>query len=147
MHTDGYIGNLIQVELIILVLRPASAFKAIPAARAQKASVQSLAVRFDPGNRPCLLNRQPRVSERGTFHWPARWPGKQGASHSRHTFAVRSLEACRGGKEEVGRHMLALSTYLGHAHPSDTYYYLQATPRIMEDTARAGESWFQGGTT
>ena len=51
----------------------------------------------------------------------------------RHTFAVRSLEACHGGKEEIARHMLALSTYLGHAHPSDTYYYLQATPKLMEE--------------
>ena len=65
----------------------------------------------------------------------------------RHTFAVRSLEACQGGKEEVARHLLALSTYLGHAHPSDTYYYLQATPRLMEATARAGESLFQGAST
>lgn len=65
----------------------------------------------------------------------------------RHTFAVRALEACHGGKKEIARHMLALSTYLGHAHPSDTYYYLQATPRLMEATARAGERLFQGGAT
>jgi integrase len=65
----------------------------------------------------------------------------------RHSFAVRSLETCHGGKEEVARHMLALSTYLGHAHPSDTYYYLQATPKLMEGTAHAGESFFRGGST
>lgn len=64
----------------------------------------------------------------------------------RHTFAVRSLEACHGSKEEVARHLLALSTYLGHAHPSDTYYYLQATPRLMEAIARAGENLFQGAS-
>ncbi len=64
----------------------------------------------------------------------------------RHTFAVRALEACRGGKEEIARHMLALSTYLGHAHPSDTYYYLQATPKLMEATACAGEALFRGGS-
>jgi integrase len=64
----------------------------------------------------------------------------------RHTFAVRALEACPGGKEEIARHMLALSTYLGHAHPSDTYYYLQATPRLMEGTACAGEVLFHGGS-
>ena len=64
----------------------------------------------------------------------------------RHTFAVRALEACHGGKEEIARHMLALSTYLGHAHPSDTYYYLQATPKLMEWTACAGETLFRGGT-
>ena len=63
----------------------------------------------------------------------------------RHTFAVRSLEACNGGKEEITRHMLALSTCLGHAHISDTFYYLQATPKLMEETARAGEALFRGG--
>lgn len=63
----------------------------------------------------------------------------------RHTFAVRSLEACNGGKDEIARHMLALSTCLGHAHVSDTYYYLQATPKLLEETARAGEALFRGG--
>ncbi len=64
----------------------------------------------------------------------------------RHTFAVRALEACPGGKENIARHLLALSTYLGHAHPSDTYYYLQATPKLMEETARASEALFRGGS-
>jgi integrase len=47
----------------------------------------------------------------------------------RHTFAVRSLEQCRHDRETVARHILALSTYLGHAHVTDTYWYLHATPR------------------
>jgi len=64
----------------------------------------------------------------------------------RHTFAVRALEACHGGKEEIALHLLALSTYLGHAHLSDTYYYLHATPKLMEETARTGEVLFQGGS-
>ena len=64
----------------------------------------------------------------------------------RHTFAVRALEGCSGGKEDIARHMLALSTYLGHAHPSDTYYYLQATPKLMEEIARASEALFRGGS-
>lgn len=63
----------------------------------------------------------------------------------RHTFAVRALEKCDGGDEEVSRHILALSTYLGHAHPSDTYWYLQATPKLMDGIARAGEALFEGG--
>ena len=32
----------------------------------------------------------------------------------RHTFAVRSLEQCRHDREAVARHVVALSTYLGH---------------------------------
>lgn len=63
----------------------------------------------------------------------------------RHTFAVRALESCPGGKDDIARHILTLSTYLGHAHPSDTYYYLQATPKLMEETARASEALFRGG--
>jgi integrase len=61
----------------------------------------------------------------------------------RHTFAVRSLEGCRGGSDDVARHILALSTYLGHAHPSDTYWYLQATPKLMGSIAEAGENLFR----
>ncbi len=64
----------------------------------------------------------------------------------RHTFAVRALEQSDGvGSEEVGRHTLALSTYLGHAHPSDTYWYLQATPKLLNGISRAGETLFNGG--
>ncbi len=58
----------------------------------------------------------------------------------RHTFAVRSLEECTGDREAVARHMLALSTYLGHAHLVDTYWYLQATPRLLADVAAQSEA-------
>ena len=44
----------------------------------------------------------------------------------------------------IVRHMLALSTYLGHAHLWDTYYYLHATPKLMQETALAAETLFQG---
>lgn len=64
----------------------------------------------------------------------------------RHTFAVRSLEHCAAGDHEIGRHVLALSTYLGHAHPSDTYWYLQATPKLLETIGCRTESLFEGGS-
>lgn len=63
----------------------------------------------------------------------------------RHTFAVRSLEQCTGDRKAVARHMAALSTYLGHAHVSDTYWYLQATPRLLSDVAAVAEAMHQGG--
>jgi integrase len=63
----------------------------------------------------------------------------------RHTFAVRSLEQCAGSRAAVDRHMLALSTYLGHAHLVDTYWYLQATPRLLADVAAKCESLSQRG--
>lgn len=61
----------------------------------------------------------------------------------RHTFAVRSLEQCGATPEAIKRHMVALSTYLGHAHVSDTYWYLQATPLLMAQIAAAGECLHQ----
>lgn len=63
----------------------------------------------------------------------------------RHTFAVRSLERCPCNNEAVSRHILALSTYLGHAHVADTYWYLQATPGLMVQIADASEAFGQGG--
>jgi integrase len=58
----------------------------------------------------------------------------------RHSFAVRSLEQCPCDRDAVSRHILALSTYLGHAHVTDTYWYLQATPILMTQIAEAGEA-------
>ena len=56
----------------------------------------------------------------------------------RHGFATRSLERMPAGAD-VGRHVLALSTYLGHANLSGTYWYLEATPTIMQGIADATE--------
>jgi integrase len=63
----------------------------------------------------------------------------------RFTFAVRSLEQCAGDRKAVARHMAALSTYLGHAHVSDTYWYLQATTKLLGDVAVAAEALHRGG--
>ena len=49
----------------------------------------------------------------------------------RHSFAVGALlDAYRTG-EPVGPRVVALSTYLGHGHPSHTYWYLHAAPELM----------------
>jgi integrase len=63
----------------------------------------------------------------------------------RHSFAVRSLEQCSHDRNGVARHIVALSTYLGHAHVTDTYWYLQATPVLMGQIAEAGEALLVGG--
>jgi integrase len=60
--------------------------------------------------------------------------------HLRHYFAVRALESCASGHDRAARHVLALSTYLGHAHVTDTYWYLQATPVVMTNIADACEA-------
>lgn len=63
----------------------------------------------------------------------------------RHTFAVRALETSPGGTGSVGRHMLALSTYLGHANAAATYWYLQVTPRLVRGIADACEAFLERG--
>jgi len=63
----------------------------------------------------------------------------------RFSFAVRALETCPEGRDNVGRHMLALSTYMGHTHIRYTYWYLQATPQLMRDIAEACECFLKAG--
>jgi integrase/recombinase XerD len=63
----------------------------------------------------------------------------------RHTFAVRSLEACPDGRDRITKHMLALSTYLGHSNVTHTYWYLEATPDLMRSIAERCETFAVGG--
>jgi integrase len=63
----------------------------------------------------------------------------------RHTFAVRALEASPKGRQQVGRHLLALATYMGHVNIDATYWYLEATPELLRDIARAAENFIRGG--
>lgn len=63
----------------------------------------------------------------------------------RHTFAVRALETCPDGRDRITKHMLALSTYLGHSKVADTYWYLEATPDLMRNIADSCQSFFAGG--
>ena len=62
----------------------------------------------------------------------------------RHTFAVRALEASPEGRRQVGRHMLALATYMGHVNIDATYWYLETTPELLRDIATAGETFLWG---
>lgn len=62
----------------------------------------------------------------------------------RHTFAVRALEACPDERDHITKHMLALSTYLGHTKVANTYWYLQATPELMSDIAEHCERFVMG---
>jgi integrase/recombinase XerD len=62
----------------------------------------------------------------------------------RHTFAVRGLESCPDNRDQVGRHMLALTTYMGHAKVESTYWYLENTPELMTDIARCCAAFIYG---
>jgi len=88
---------------------------------------------------------------RSVFHKLVRAAGIVGSERRkphvhglRHTFAVRALEACPCDRDRVGRHILALSTYMGHAHVADTYWYFEATPQLLNDIAKAWEAFVKG---
>jgi integrase len=108
-------------------------------------------------NEYLFISVRGRVLDRSSVGWVFRRllktiglnPGRGGRRpriHDlRHGFATRALETCPEGRSNIGRYMLALSTYLGHAHISDTYWYLEATPTLMQDIASCCEAFIQGG--
>jgi site-specific recombinase XerD len=50
----------------------------------------------------------------------------------RHRFAARTLVDWYRAGINVEREIHKLSTYLGHAHVNDTYWYLEALPELLE---------------
>jgi len=63
----------------------------------------------------------------------------------RHTYACRALESSPEGRENISRHIRALSTCMGHVKISDTYWYLESTPYLSQSIANACESFSKGG--
>jgi integrase len=57
----------------------------------------------------------------------------------RHSFAVRRLALWHEQGEDVDQKMLALSTYLGHARISNTFWYLTGVPELMSLAAKRFE--------
>ena len=49
----------------------------------------------------------------------------------RHSFAVKTLLGWYRDGADVQACLPALSAYLGHVHPSDTYWYLTAAPELL----------------
>jgi integrase/recombinase XerD len=49
----------------------------------------------------------------------------------RHSFAVRTLLGWYRDGADVAASMPLLSTYLGHIHPANTYWYLSAAPELL----------------
>jgi integrase/recombinase XerD len=50
----------------------------------------------------------------------------------RHTFVVRNLLRAFEAGLDADRVVLALSTYVGHNHVADTYWYVTGVPELME---------------
>jgi integrase/recombinase XerD len=73
--------------------------------------------------------------------------GRHPTLHSmRHTFATRALEACSDRRDRITKHTVALSNYLGHYNVAATYWYLEATPTLMDDIVKVCENFVKGGT-
>lgn len=53
----------------------------------------------------------------------------------RHTYAVNTLLRWYEAGDDVDRMLPILSTYLGHTHTRDTYWYLSACPELMRHAA------------
>ncbi len=49
----------------------------------------------------------------------------------RHTFVCRRVMLWHANGTDIDHAMLALSTYVGHAKVSDTYWYLTGVPELM----------------
>lgn len=62
----------------------------------------------------------------------------------RHGFAVSTLIEWQRSGVRIDERIAALSTYLGHISPADTYWYLTATPELMGAAAQRLERQFGG---
>jgi len=85
-----------------------------------------------------------------TFYALSRQVGLRapGASHGprlhdlRHRFAVQTLLYWYASGEDVARRLPVLSTFLGHVHVADTYWYLSAWPELMAQAmVRLEQRW------
>lgn len=146
---DGLVIRETKFRKSRLVPLHTSAREALEGYIRRRASIKGQALFVnDHGRRPSYVTLYALFLRIGRETGIRGLPGEKGPRlHDlRHTFAVRSLEACGGDRRAISRHMLALATYLGHADPSHTWWYLQATPALMRHIADAGEALMAEGT-
>jgi integrase len=62
----------------------------------------------------------------------------------RHRFAIETLLRWYRTGQDVERRLPVLSTYLGHAQVSDTYWYLSCTPELMAAAGKRLEQRWDG---
>ena len=84
-------------------------------------------------------NRLTQCTVRWTFNRLSRQIGLRGPADRcgprlhdfRHRLAVRTLMRWYRAGVDVERHLPELSTYLGHTHVNDTYWYVSAVPALL----------------
>jgi len=79
---------------------------------------------------------------RTELKWVARGSHPAPRIHDlRHTFICRRVQLWHAHGVDIDNAMLALSTYVGHAKVSDTYWYLTAVPELMAVAGRSFEEF------
>lgn len=68
------------------------------------------------------------LREKQRFHKHGRGPR---IHDLRHTFAVRTMLNWYRSGMDPAREMIRLTTYLGHANPAHTYWYIEAIPELL----------------
>jgi integrase/recombinase XerD len=58
------------------------------------------------------------------------------AHHLRHSFAVSTLIDWQRSGGHIDEQIAVLSTFLGHVSPAETYWYLTATPELMDSASQ-----------
>ena len=95
-------------------------------------------------------NRLDSTAIHRTFYTLSRQIGLRGPTDShgprlhdmRHRFAVKTLLRWYRAGQDAERCLPTLSTYLGHVHVADTYWYLNAWPELMQEAmARLERRW------
>ena len=81
-----------------------------------------------------------RISQQLGLRDAPRRPGQHGRGprlhDMRHRFAANTLLDWYRAGVNVEREIPKLSTYLGHAHVNDTYWYIEAVPELLELASR-----------
>ncbi|HEX2810911.1 MAG TPA: tyrosine-type recombinase/integrase [Kineosporiaceae bacterium] len=123
--TAAALTNYLQVSRrLVGPPKDQALFLTLNATRARMASVErafrvvttSCALRVEPGN------KQPRLHD------------------LRHTFAVNTLIDAHRDGVDVDARIAALASYLGHVSPSSTYWYLTASPELLDIVAQRVET-------
>ncbi len=109
-----------------------------------------------PGVGTVFLTSEGRPIPKRTIHntfdrlrrrlgWVARGGHAQPRIHDlRHTFICQAL--LRGQQDNQVDHVAdAISTYVGHAKVSDTYWYISATPELMRGASQRFSRFSSGG--
>ncbi|AXF06012.1 tyrosine-type recombinase/integrase [Paraburkholderia hospita] len=120
------------------------------------AARRALVIATEPCN-SFFVNRDGKKLRSSTVHWAfgrlreqlgwvARGDHALPRIHDlRHSFVCRRILTWYQDGVNVDHHMMALSTYLGHVKPSDTYWYLTAVPDLMEIVSQKFARFAEGG--